>query len=164
MFWDRSSGPFPAFFISIYNLFNKSPNMAPKQPSRHGYRFWVSINSINSVPSFGTDQTAVQGLKLTETSKSTKNGNKTQVGRESYLSKFEELPNPESTRSLSRVERFSFSPRRPPTVGSPGILERSQRLSLSKNHHFHFCKATASLSLVIHVFALVHLRRRSTIC
>ena len=106
--------------------------MAPKQPSRHDYRFWVSINSINSVPCFGTDQTAVQGLKLTETSKSTKNGNKTQVGRESYLKEFEELPIPESTRSLSRVERFSFSPRRPPTVGSPGILERSQRLSLEK--------------------------------
>ena len=104
MFWDRSSGPFPAFFISIYNLFNKSPNMAPKQPSCHGYRFWVSINSINSVPSFGTDQTAVQGLKLTETSKSTKNGNKTQVGRESYLKEFEETPDP-------RVHALS-SPRR----------------------------------------------------
>ena len=32
MFWDRSNGPFPAFFLSIHNLFNKSSNMAPKQP------------------------------------------------------------------------------------------------------------------------------------
>ena len=37
----------------------------------------------------------------------------------------QKLTNPESTRSLLCVERFSFSPRRPPTVGSCVFLERS---------------------------------------
>ena len=37
----------------------------------------------------------------------------------------QKLTNLESTRSLLRVERFSFSPRRPPTVGSCVFLERN---------------------------------------
>ena len=131
MFWDRSSGPFPAFFISIYNLFNKSPNMAPKQPSCHGYRFWVSINSINSVPSFGTDQTAVQGLKLTETSKSTKNGNKTQVGRESYLKEFEETPDPGvHALSLPRRTASLLDSKRSNGRITRDLREKSETLSL----------------------------------
>ena len=60
----------------------------------HGYGLLTlgSINQINSVPSFGTDQTAVQGLNQPKHSKGTKNGNKTQVGGKSYLKEFEETP------------------------------------------------------------------------
>ena len=41
------------------------------------------------------------------------------------------LPIPESTCSRLRVERFSFSPRRPPTIGSLVFLERSPLSLLS---------------------------------
>ena len=116
MFWDRSSGPFPAFSISIYilmhNFNTRSPliflgshglsqvskefsiirshvlgpinnpfpafnakilelktQTAPKFLGSHGHLQKSQRISNNSVPSFGTDQTAPHGLKLTETSK-----------------------------------------------------------------------------------------------
>ena len=51
--------------------------------------FGFKKNCINSVPCFGTDPTAPNGLNRLKHSKNTKNGNKTQVGRKSYLGEFE---------------------------------------------------------------------------
>ena len=62
--------PFQAQCIPSNHSIHKSTQTTPKQPIPiYGSTFWVSINLTNSVPSFGTDQTAVQGLILTETSK-----------------------------------------------------------------------------------------------
>ena len=55
-----------------------------------GCSIWFQKNCINSVPCFGTDPTAPKGLNRLKHSKNTKNGNKTQVGRKSYLEEFEE--------------------------------------------------------------------------
>ena len=62
----------------------------------HGYGLLTlgSINQINSVPSFGTDQTVVQGLNQPKHLHGTSSKNKTQVGRNPYVKEFEEkLPN-----------------------------------------------------------------------
>ena len=64
----------------------------------------------NSVPRFGTDQTAPHGLEVCQNSS-----------------------NLVPTRSPFRVKQFSFLSRRLPTVGSFRNLERRKTLSLSKN-------------------------------
>ena len=70
--------------------------MAPKQTkqlwSSHGLLHFSFKNSIHSVPSFGTDQTAPHGLIQPKHRKTFKMGVKTQVGRQSYLKEFEETP------------------------------------------------------------------------
>ena len=62
--------------------------------------------------------------------KTLKNGNKTQVGRKSYLLELSKTRKPGSTRCPRHVEQLPFLLRRLPTVGFSGNLERSQRLSL----------------------------------
>ena len=60
----RISWPFPASHTSQYNLKHTFHHDQPKQPvDSHGLSILVSKIFNNSVPSFGTDQTAVQGLK-----------------------------------------------------------------------------------------------------
>ena len=54
-----------------------------------------------------------------------KMGIKPKYGENPTSRSLKKLPIPESTRSLPRVERFSFSPRRPPTVEFCVFLERS---------------------------------------
>ena len=72
MFWDRSYGPFPTFFISIHDLKHNILKLKTQTAmDGHGCPIFGLKNYINSVSSFGTDQTVVQGLKLTETSKNT---------------------------------------------------------------------------------------------
>ena len=135
MFWDRSYGPFPAFFISIHVLNHKflelkHPNSPlnvravtaiqenPKNFHKFGPMFWDRSNG----PSRPQTNRNI--------SKTFKMGIKPKQGENPTSRSLKKLPIPESTRSLSRVEHFSFLPRRPPTVGSSAFIERSQRLSL----------------------------------
>ena len=72
-----------------YMINTKYTNFTPHQPwSSHGLLHFISKFYINSIPRFETDQTAPNGLNRLKHSKSTKNGNKTQVGRKSYLLEF----------------------------------------------------------------------------
>ena len=88
----------PAFHIHYRSQFQpiQDSNHYPPcaYPYGHGAATGCSIsfqkNCINSVPCFGTDPTAPNGLNLLKQSKNTKNGNKTQVGRKSYIEEFEE--------------------------------------------------------------------------
>ena len=84
------------------------PQFQPIQDSNHyppcsyphghgaatGCSIWFQKNCINSVPCFGTYPTAPNGLNRLKHSKNTKNGNKTQVGRKSYLEELSKTRKP----------------------------------------------------------------------
>ena len=77
----------------IHDSNHKTPFSYPhSRGPATGCSIWFQKNSINSVPCFWTDPTAPNGLNRLKHSKNTKNGNKTQVGRKSYLLEFEETP------------------------------------------------------------------------
>ena len=68
MFWDRSTTHSRHFLISSMHFKCQiSTQTAPSILDSHDPNKKSQINSNNSVPSFGTDQTAPHGLKLTET-------------------------------------------------------------------------------------------------
>ena len=93
--------------------------MAPKQPkqpwSSHGLLHFSFKNSIHSVPSFGTNQTAPHSLIQPKHRKTFKMGVKTQVGRKFYLKEFEETPK-------SGVHALS-SPRRTASLFAPSTVD-----------------------------------------
>ena len=90
---NRISRAFPAQFQSKHDLTHNCIILNPNQPwSSHGLLYFFSKFYNNSIPRFGIDPTAPNGLNRLKHSKSTKNGNKTQVGRKSYLLEFEETP------------------------------------------------------------------------
>ena len=60
--------------------------------SSHGLLHFSPKNFINSVPCFGTDQTAPHGLKQPKHQQNTKNRNKTQVGRNPTSRSLKKLP------------------------------------------------------------------------
>ena len=65
----RIPWPFPASYTPNHELIHKSSPKMPQQPLHyHGLHREGSKNSHISIPRFGTDQTAVQGLKPTESS------------------------------------------------------------------------------------------------
>ena len=83
--------------------------------------------------------------------KTLKNGNKTQVGRKSYLWSCQKLANPGSTRSLLRVEHFCLQLRRKPTVRSwSNSREKSETLSLESP--FSSSAQLLDMPTLIHVF------------
>ena len=61
--WNRIPYPFPVLYIPKYNLEHKSHPSSPKQSTYcHGLSILASKIYNNSVPRFGTDQTAPHGL------------------------------------------------------------------------------------------------------
>ena len=89
------SRPF-SYQYTIYSINDQTwhPNSPNSRGAVTGCSIFLSKNSIHSVPSFGTDQTAPHGLIQPKHRKTLKNGNKSQVGRKSYLKELEETPDP----------------------------------------------------------------------
>ena len=132
--------------------------MAPKQPkqpwSSHGLLHFSFKNSIHSVPSFGTDQTAPHGLIQPKHRKTFKMGVKTQVGRKSYLKEFEETPDP-GVHALSSPRRTAslLDSKRSNGRIARDLREKSETLSL-KPPISVFYTATASPNLVPRFWSL----------
>ena len=126
MFWDRSCGPFPAFFISIYILMHNFNTSSPLiYLDSHGHsKISKKILTIRSQV-LGPIKRPLTTSNQRKHGKTLKNGNKTQAGRNTTSWSCQKLTNPGSTRSLLCVERFPFLLRRNPTVRSPVFLERS---------------------------------------
>ena len=129
MFWDRSSGPIPAFSIQLHDLKQNSgikntqtaPNLWAVSDGGKNPQEILTIRSHV----LGPIKRPVTASNQPKHGKTLKNGNKTQVGRKSYLLELSKHANPGSTRCPRRVEQLPFLLRRPPTVGSCVFLERS---------------------------------------
>ena len=99
MFWDRSYGQFPAFFILIHDLNHKFLEL--KHPN-NPLNFWAvtaSKENLNKIPTIRSHVLGPIKRPLTASNqpkhrKTLKMGVKTQVGRKSYLKEFEETPDP----------------------------------------------------------------------
>ena len=137
MFWDRSYGPFSAFFISIHVLNHKFLELKhPNSP----LNFWAVTATKEILKKIPTIRSHVLGpIKRPLTASNQPKHRKTlkmriklKYGENPTSWSCQKLANPGSTRSLLRVERFPFLLRRNPTVRSRVFLERSQRLSLYK--------------------------------
>ena len=116
-FWDRSNGQFPAFFISRHNLFNKSSNMAPKQPLTSRLQI-LGFNKFNKFGPKFWDRSNGRSRPQTNRNieKHLKEGIKPSREKPLPFGVCQKLTKPESTRSLLCVERLSFSAQRLPTV------------------------------------------------
>ena len=121
-------GHFRPYTYQSTNLYINQHNLNPNSPyvglCKNGQQR-KSQNFQQSGPMFWDRSNGPSRPQTNRNMEKHLNGSKTQVGRKSYLKEFEETPDPESMRSLTRVEPFSFSPRSLPTVGSCANLERS---------------------------------------
>ena len=86
--------------------------------------------SNNSVLSFGTDQTAIHGLKSTKSFTRLLKPKITEYEKTPTSRSCRNSPKPVSTHSSRGVEQLYFLARRDPTVRKPRNLERSWSFSL----------------------------------